>query len=87
MKKMNRNTSIFESNPVNLDIQRSTFNRDSSLLTTFNTGEVVPFYLDEVLPGDTFSVKTNKVVRLQTPLTPFMDTLFLDTYYFLYHAD
>jgi hypothetical protein len=80
--KMNRNTSIFESNPVNLDIQRSTFNRDSSLLTTFNTGEVVPFYLDEVLPGDTFSVKTNKVVRLQTPLTPFMDTLFLDTYYF-----
>lgn len=82
MKKMNRNTSIFESNPVNLDIARSTFNRDSSLLTTFNTGEVVPFYLDEVLPGDTFSVRTNKVVRLQTPLTPFMDTLFLDTYYF-----
>ena len=79
---MNRNTMSFDSNPVNIDMSRSTFNRDSSLKTSFNVGDVVPFYIDEILPGDTLSVNTNKVVRLQTPITPFMDYLYLDTYYF-----
>lgn len=79
---MNRNTMSFDSNPVNIDMSRSTFNRDSSLKTSFNVGDVVPFYIDEILPGDTLRVNTNKVVRLQTPITPFMDYLYLDTYYF-----
>lgn len=38
--------------------------------------------MDEVLPGDTFNVSTAKVVRSQTMLTPIMDNIFLDTYYF-----
>lgn len=79
---MNRNTMSFDSNPVNIDMSRSTFNRDSSLKTSFNVGDVVPFYIDEILPGDTLRVNSNKVVRLQTPITPFMDYLYLDTYYF-----
>ena len=79
---MNRNTMSFDTNPVNIDMSRSTFNRDSSLKTSFNVGDVVPFYIDEILPGDTLRVNTNKVVRLQTPITPFMDYLYLDTYYF-----
>lgn len=80
---MTRNTnSHFATNPTNIDISRSRFNRDSSIKTSFNTGDVVPFYVEEVLPGDTFSVKTSKVVRMQSLLTPVMDNLYLDTYYF-----
>lgn len=63
-------------------IKRSRFDRSSSVKTTFNAGDLVPFYVDEVLPGDTFNIDTSKVVRMQTPLTPIMDNLYLDTYYF-----
>uniref|UniRef100_A0AAU8B999 Major capsid protein n=1 Tax=Dulem virus 178 TaxID=3145655 RepID=A0AAU8B999_9VIRU len=80
---MNRNTeSHFALNPTRIDMSRSTFDRSSSLKTSFNVGDLVPFYLDEVLPGDTFKIKTSKVVRLQTLLTPMMDNIYLDTYYF-----
>lgn len=78
----NRNESgRFAQNPV-ASIGRSSFNRNSSIKTTFNAGDLIPFYVDEVLPGDTFSIDTSKVVRMQTPLTPIMDNIYLDTYYF-----
>lgn len=79
---MNRNTFNFSENPITLDISRSRFNRDSSVKMSFNVGELVPFYVDEVLPGDTMEVSTSKVVRMQTLLTPVMDNMYLDTYYF-----
>lgn len=80
---MNRNqNSRFASNPTNIDMSRSSFDRDSSVKTSFNVGSVIPFYVDEVLPGDTFSIDTSKVVRLQTLITPMMDNLYLDTYWF-----
>lgn len=64
---MNRNVeSHFALNPTGLDIGRSRFDRSFSLKTSFNVGDLVPFYVDEVLPGDTFNVKTSKVVRMQT---------------------
>ena len=63
-------------------VQRSRFNRDSSVKFSFNAGDIIPFYVDEVLPGDTFQVRTSKVVRLQTLLTPMMDNLHLDFYWF-----
>ncbi len=61
---------------------RSSFDRSSSIKTSFNAGDIVPFFLEEVLPGDTFNVKSSKVVRMQTLLTPMMDNVYLDTYYF-----
>lgn len=80
---MTRNTeSHFALNPTRIDMSRSTFDRSHSVKTSFNVGQVVPFYVDEVLPGDTFDVKTSKVVRLQTLLTPVMDNIYLDTYFF-----
>lgn len=80
---MNRNVeSHFALNPTRIDLSRSTFDRSSSVKTSFNAGDIVPFYVDEVLPGDTFSIKTNKVVRMQALLTPVMDNIYLDTYYF-----
>ena len=80
---MSRNqNSRFSVNPTNIDIRRSTFKRSSSVKLSFNTGDIIPFYVDEVLPGDTFKVKTSKVVRMQTLITPMMDNMYLDTYYF-----
>lgn len=80
---MNRNVeSHFSLNPTRLDMSRSKFDRSFSLKTSFNVGDLVPFYVDEVLPGDTFDVKTSKVVRMQTLITPIMDNIYLDTYYF-----
>lgn len=79
---MNRNVESHFSELPSVDIQRSIFDRSSTHKTSFNVGELIPFYIDEVLPGDSFQVTTSKVVRLQTLLTPVMDNLYLDTYYF-----
>ncbi len=80
---MNRNVeSHFALNPTRIDLSRSTFDRSASVKTSFNAGDIVPFFLEEVLPGDTFNVKTSKVVRMQTLLTPMMDNVYLDTYFF-----
>lgn len=75
--------SRFAFNPTNVDIQRSSFTRPHSVKTSFNVGDIIPFYLDQdVLPGDTFQIDTSKVVRMQTLLTPMMDNIYLDTYFF-----
>ena len=79
---MNRNTESHFSELPQVDIQRSIFDISKEHLTSFNVGSLVPFYLAEVLPGDTFNVTTSCVIRLQTPLTPIMSNLYLDTYYF-----
>jgi len=67
---------------VNVDIQRSTFNRNSGKKTSFNAGLLVPVYIDEVLPGDTFDMKMSFVSRLTTPIYPTMDNLDLEFYAF-----
>lgn len=79
---MNRNVESHFSQLPAAEIQRSTFDRSCSYKTSFNVGDLVPFFVDEVLPGDTFNISTAKVVRSQTMLTPIMDNIFLDTYYF-----
>ncbi len=73
--------SRFSINP-DITIDRSKFNRDCSVKTSFNVGDLIPFYIDEVLPGDTFQVKTSFIARLQPLVTAPMDNLYLDTYYF-----
>lgn len=80
---MNRNSnSHFALNPTNIDIQRSKFDRNSSVKFSGNVGDIIPFYVDEVLPGDTFQIQTSLLARLQTLVAPIMDNLYLDTYYF-----
>lgn len=79
---MNRNVESHFATLPHADISRSRFDRSSSLKTSFNVGDVIPFYIDEVLPGDTFNVKTSKVVRMQSLITPVMDNIYLDTYFF-----
>ena len=63
-------------------MSRSRFDRPFSHKTTFNVGQIIPFYVDEVLPGDTFDVETSRVVRMQSLITPVMDNIYLDMYYF-----
>ena len=80
---MSRNVnSFFSETPATVDIGRSKFIRNQSIKTSYNCGDLVPFYIDEVLPGDSMSIDTSKVVRLSTPLTPIMDNIWQDTYFF-----
>ncbi|RAS55770.1 capsid protein (F protein) [Phascolarctobacterium faecium DSM 14760] len=64
------------------EIQRSSFNRSHGHKTTFDAGYLVPFFVDEVLPGDTFNCRATLFARLATPIVPFMDNLFMDTFFF-----
>ena len=65
-----------------VDIQRSVFNRDNGLKTTFDAGYLVPIFYDEALPGDTFQCEANGFGRLATPINPFMDNLYIETFFF-----
>lgn len=64
------------------DIPRSSFDRSCGHKTTFDAGNLVPIFVDEALPGDTFNAKLTAFARLATPLHPFMDNLFIDTHFF-----
>lgn len=65
---------------------RSKFDRGHQLLTTINEGELVPIYMDEVLPGDTAQVQLNGLIRMSTPIYPIMDNCYMDTYFFFVPA-
>jgi len=64
------------------EIPRSTFDRSHGHKTTFDAGYLVPFLVDEALPGDTFNVNLTGFARLATPIFPIMDNMFMDTQYF-----
>lgn len=63
-------------------IPRSSFRMEKGFKTTFDAGYLVPFHLQEVLPGDSFSVSAAAFARMATPLYPIMDNLHLDTFWF-----
>jgi hypothetical protein len=64
------------------DIPRSSFNRSHGLKTTFDAGYLIPVYVDEALPGDTISMNPSMFARLNTPINPIMDNMFLDIHFF-----
>ena len=64
------------------EIPRSTFDRSHGLKTTFDADWLIPIYVDDVMPGDTFKMNANFMGRLSTPLHPIMDNMFLDTFFF-----
>jgi len=80
-----RNPSVMKhqfSQVPQADIQRSTFNRNHGYKTALNSGYLYPIFVDEALPGDTFSVRLSSVARLATPIVPFMDNVFMDFFFF-----
>lgn len=79
---MNRNNERHFNQIPEMKASRTRFNRDQTILTTFDAGKLIPFYVDEVLPGDTFNVDTSAIIRMTTPKYPVMDDAFIDFYYF-----
>ncbi len=71
----------FSSTPLN-KVPRSKFNRSHGCKTTFDAGDLVPVFIDEALPGDTFSLKMSYFARISTLLRPIMDNVFLDSFFF-----
>ena len=70
------------SNVPQADIPRSNFNRSFGHKSTFNAGDLVPVFVDEALPGDTFNIKPSLFARMSTPIYPIMDNLFMDIHWF-----
>jgi hypothetical protein len=64
------------------DIPRSSFNRSHGYKTTFDAGYLIPVYVDEALPGDTITMNPTMFARLNTPIYPIMDNMFLDVHFF-----
>lgn len=79
---MNRNNERHFNQIPEMKASRTRFNRDQTVLTTFDSGKLIPFYVDEVLPGDTFNVDTAAIIRMTTPKYPVFDDAFIDFYYF-----
>lgn len=64
------------------DIPRAAFDRQFTHKTTFDAGYLIPVYVDEVLPGDTFNLRMTAFARLATPIFPVMDNMYLDSFFF-----
>jgi hypothetical protein len=64
------------------EIPRAAFDRQFTHKTTFDAGYLIPVYVDEVLPGDTFNLKMTAFARLSTPIFPVMDNMYLDSFFF-----
>lgn len=79
---MNRNNERHFNQVPETHVSRTRFKRDQNILTTFDAGKLIPFYVDEVLPGDTFSIDTAAIIRMTTPKYPVMDDAYIDFYYF-----
>lgn len=82
---MHRNPSVMKhtfSEVPQAEIPRSSFDRSHGHKTTFNAGQLIPVYLDEALPGDTFKVRMTGFARLATPIFPIMDNMFMDSFFF-----
>ena len=63
-------------------VPRSSFDRSHGIKTTFDAGILIPIFMDEALPGDTFNVSLTGFARLATPIHPVMDNMFMDTHFF-----
>jgi len=82
---MHRNPSVMKhqfSQVPKAEIPRSSFDRSHGHKTTFDAGLLIPFLVDEALPGDTFTVRSTLFARLATPIYPLMDNMYLDTQFF-----
>lgn len=69
-----------------VNVPRSTFDRSHAYKTTFDAGKLIPFFWDEVLPGDTKHIRATTFGRLATPLHPIMDNMYLDVHWFFVPA-
>lgn len=69
-------------NVPDVQIPRSSFDRSHGLKTTFDADYLIPVYVDEVVPGDTFNMRATFFARLATPIHPIMDNIYLESFFF-----
>lgn len=82
--KMRRQPTVMKhdfSSAAPPSINRSTFNRSHGYKTTMDAGLLYPFCIDEILPGDSFRVSVNCFGRLNTPIHPILDNLYVDIHW------
>ena len=79
---MNRNNERHFNNIPRMKTSRSRFKMKQDIKLTLDAGKLIPFYVAETLPGDTFSIDTKGICRMSTPIYPVMDNCYLDIYYF-----
>lgn len=80
---MNREVESHFSMLPQVDVKRSKIKRPHTHKTAFNTGDLVPLYVDaDILPGDTVSMDMGSIVRMSTPIAPVMDNAIMDIYWF-----
>ena len=82
MKLGNRSSQHNFAMVPNAQIPRSKFNRSFGRKQTFDADYLVPIFVDEVLPGDTFNLSLTSFARLATPIVPFMDNMHMDYFFF-----
>ena len=64
-------------------MQRSAFDMPWTYKTTLDAGYIVPCMQPiEILPGDTLSLRLTSFSRLATLITPYMDNLYMDYFFF-----
>lgn len=81
-RQVHRRSSGRFSEIPSANIPRSVFNRSCGRKLTFDAGYLVPIFVDEALPGDTFTLRATSFGRLSTPLHPTMDNLYFDFFFF-----
>lgn len=79
---MNRESETYFSELPEVHVQRSKIEKPHGLKTTWTVGDIIPIYVDDILPGTTISMKMAAVMRMQTPLNPTMDNLYTDIMWF-----
>lgn len=79
---MNRETELHFGNIPTLDISRCKLKKKHDHKTTFNTGDIIPIYVDDILPGTSVKMEMASLVRMMTPIAPVMDNAYLDVMFF-----
>lgn len=80
---MNRETESHFTYLPNVELRRSSFKRPFTHKTSFNTGDLIPIYVDaDILPGDTIKMEMGSLLRMQTPIFPVMDNAYCDLFWF-----
>ena len=81
---MNREAELHYSNLPSIDISRCSLTKSHDVKDTFNCGELIPIYHDDLVPGTTVKMKMSEVVRMMTPIAPVMDNAYMDiSFYFV----
>lgn len=81
MKQKSVGVHDFAMNP-RAQVMRSSFPVRQGRKTAFSASYLVPIYCEEVLPGDTFNITCNAVVRTAIPIVPILDNWHMEFFAF-----